>query len=477
MSRTRTSTALRPLRRTAWLTVGLLTALAVPAAAQTAPGTKNPNNFELFALANPVEFYAASLAVPVVQEYSAGPYGASAAASSSGVVRADAGAPYSPFLFSLPGTATGATGGAVDVPTPPGYVVASFPTSPEAESEQGAYSLSATASAQSARGETSVRPPAAGDAVPESGYALATSSANADGSVTVRAVSRVDSFAFAGVELSRVEADYTLTLQPSGASTLKGQVRLGAVTAAGLTSGLTESGVVAAGMPLPVTRENLNTLAPALAAQGVTLNYAPTTFTYGDGSTSSGGDPVKGKTLQSVRFGGLVVGGKGEIPGQGPAELQVTLAALDLSATNLAVPEDAVPGTGSAPGDTITEPGGTGESGEVPTGSDVTGSGSTDVGTESSPVSPELPEELTPGTDATVPEPAALEPVPQTAGETAPVEQRAVRVNGEPAVSTESFYLVLVLAAAVALGSSQLVRFLAVRRAAGSTGLPARAGS
>jgi hypothetical protein len=197
--------------------------------------------------------------------------------------------------------------------------------------------------------------------------------------------------------------------------------------------------VLGVGVPINIDTALIGTLNTLLAKTGFKFTYLPVTYTYTDGTSSTGSSPESSKTLQAVDSGALQVTFSQNLPSQGQVTLSATLGRVYLSTTN-------TPGIGPTTGNTGVVSGNTGNSG-APTSpaSAVVGNSGTVTG-NSAPGSISQPTTTTPSggssTQALAAGPAYL------------IE------HGPP---IESIYLALILSALVLLLASQAVRYLAVR--------------
>lgn len=415
------------IRASQRLTVGAA-ALAVTlgglALITTSAKAANSNDYELLASASAFDITLRDNSLPATQIIQASPFGASAALSSSGVAKSDAGAPYAPFGYSLPSTATGVGAGLLpSIPPFPGYVSASHPVSPRSSQATGGYALEATASDTAARGEVKLGSQPAGSPT-ANGYALAESIANNDGSVTVSGSSGASAFSFGGVlDLGRVDSTLSMAIPTSGKPVISGGTDLGTVTfASSFVNGIKGPHTFVAGQPTPITPAMLAELNPLLEPYGLNFSYLPQTFGYTDDTGSQGPAPDPKKTVRSVISGGLLITSTQKIPTQGQVDTRYTLGQVSLSATNIARSELA----GGTQGATGVDGGGA-----LPTTTDAAGSSGLDAAGAGS--LPGLEMGAQPTTDS-VPTVALT---PQTG---------AVAFIGDRATSSESFYLMLVLA-------------------------------
>jgi hypothetical protein len=415
----------------------------------TSAGATNTNTYNLSAEANALDVLVTDPSAPLSGDlaYEAGPWGASATIDSLGESMSDAGAPYSPSVASLPGTINGIGSGNVPpLPPIPGYVSASYPSTPNNTQTQGGYQIASTASANSAKGAVSlgVQPSGSPNAT---FFASAQTSANGDGSVSVNASAGMDALDFGQLfDLGNVSSTLSMTQQANQPPTVTSQTSLGTITLLGQGSGLNATGLSALGegTPIDINSAVLGALNTLLAGEGVTFTYVPETFTYTDGSTSTGSTPETGKTLQAIDSGALQVVVTQNLPSQGPTSVSMTLGRVYASTTD-------TPGIGPTTGNSGTV-GNTGNTGSATT---TPATSAPPLGNTGAAVGSALPATSTPSSSP----PTAAATPPSSTLQTAPAF--AVE-EGPPA---QSLYLVLVLGALAMLFGAQAIRYLAVRLA------------
>jgi hypothetical protein len=391
-------------------------------------------------------------ALPIVNSVSASPWGSSASLDSLGTSAAAAGGPYSPLVYSLPGTINGVGSPLPPIPTPPGEVSSSYPTTPTQSSSTGPYSLSATSSSTDSKGSVTV-----GNTVPGGPsapvFSTSETSVSGDGTATATATAGFDALNLAGtVDLGNVSSLATLTEAPSGRPAYRGTTNLGTFTLSGTTFGLNGSGVGvgSTSIPEPLTPAVLPVLNTALASAGIKIAYLPIVYIYTDGTSSTGGSPDPSKTLRAVDSGGLSVTFSHPIPGQGQPTVILTLgrvyvSALDTAAPALTIPASAGPASlgPSGPGADMTDQG-------ASLGSSVPNAAGAE--TSSAPSIPSIGQGSPPGGSGSGAAPTAAGGVSSR-----PAQARlgaALPATAALGHSAELFYLILV---------SQLLRFLAVR--------------
>jgi hypothetical protein len=413
----------------------------------------NPNTYNLSALANALDVLVTDPSAPLSGDlaYELGPWGASSTIDSLGESMADAGAPYSPSVASLPGTVNGIGDGNVPpLPPIPGYVSASYPSTPTNSQTQGGYQITSSASANSAKGTVSLGAQPSGSQN-STFFASAETTANGDGSVSVDASAGMDALDFGQLfDLGNVSSTLSMTQQSNQEPTVTSQTNLGTITLLGQASGLSAVGVSALGQgtPIDINSAVLGALNSLLSGAGITFTYVPETFTYTDGTTSTGSSPETGKTLQSIDSGALQVAETQNLPSQGQTTVTLTLGRVYVSTTD-------TPGIGPTTGNsgTIGNTGTTGNTGSAVTTTAPSSSGSVgNTGTVSSASA--LPSSSTPGSSP-----------PSSAGTPPSTLQTSPAFAVEEGPPAQSLYLVLVLGALAMLLGAQAVRYLAVRLA------------
>jgi hypothetical protein len=419
----------------------------------TTTAATNPNTYNLSAEANALDVLFNDPGAPEagVLILEAGPYGASASLNSLGGSTSDAGAPYSPSIYSLPGTISGLGSGSLPpLPPFPGYASSDYPGTPTDDESQGGYQLTTSASPDDAKGAANlgVQPSGSGNST---FFASAETTANGDGSVSLSAAAGMDLLSFGQLfDLGNVSSSLAMTQQVNGQPTVTSKTDLGSVTLLGQASGLLGNGVGVQGIntPIELSPENIGTLNTVLSKAGVQLTYLPETFTYTDGTSSTGTSPESGKTLQAVDSGALRVTVGQTVPSQGLTTVTYTLGRVYLSTSD-------TPGIGPITGNSgaVISTGNTGNTGTgasttiVSNPSSLAPTGSSGAGAGSIPSSGSTG---TAGAPATTP--------PQSLAE-APV------YSLELGPSAWSFYLILVLGALIVLLGSQAVRYFSVRLA------------
>ncbi|HUE09098.1 MAG TPA: hypothetical protein VMP41_16860 [Acidimicrobiales bacterium] len=410
-------------------------------------GAGNTNTYNVSAQANALDVLLTDPSLPLSGDlnYELGPWGASASLNSLGESISDAGAPYSPSIASLPGTINGlGAGNFPPLPPLPGYVSASYPSKKAAIQSQAGYDIAATAGANSSQG-------AVGLGVQPSGspnttfFAKADTTANPNGSVSLSASAGMDLLDFGQLlDLGNVSSSLSMTQQANQQPKVTSQTSLGTITLLGTSTGLLGKGASALGIgvPIDINQELIGTLNTLLAKTGIKLTYLPVTYTYTDGTSSTGSSPNTAKTLQAVDSGALQVTFSQNIPSQGQVTLSATLGRVYLSTTN-------TPGISPTTGNSGAIAGNTG-GGAVPPSSSSTVLGNSGTGT------------VTGNSGSSSTSPSASSPPSGSSTQTLGSGAAYLVEHGPP---IESVYLVLVLAALGLLLASQAARYLAVRLA------------
>lgn len=447
--------------------VGLMLVPSSPAGADSPAPASNPNIYALSAEAVGIDAVVTDPSIPLNTTVDVGGFGASASLNSLGQSMADAGAPYSPYLFSLPGTVDGLAPSQIPyIPEPAGYVTSSYPTSTDNTQAQGPYAISAQSQPSTSQGSVriGVQQAATNDSTVQ---ATARTVANPDGSVSVKASTGVDLLNVGGLlDIGNITSTESITEQGSAPPTVTGSTTLGTVSLLGQPSGILGGAldIFGTGVPVPLSTTLLPLLNQVLAAAGISVEYVPSSYTYTDGSTSTGrADPSK--TIQAVDSAGLKVKVKQDVKSQGLVTFTLTVGRVYVSALDTASPAiDPAAGSGS----TGTSPSGTSSSasiGSTSPASETAGSLTDASGTSSAgSMTPSLAASPSTGEPAGGSGSAALGSGPSgssTPG--SPTQLERVTLAG---ISGSSFYLVLLLVALVLVGAAQIVRLLGVRHRA-----------
>jgi hypothetical protein len=383
--------------------------------------------------------------MPLTTTIAASPYGASASLNSIGQSLADAGAPYAPYVYAVPGNANGLGSGRIPpLPTPPGYVSSRYPSSPSASQDQGPYSIEAASSTTDSTGR--VRLGGQQAASNNSTFqATAETTANPDGSVTVTANTGVDLLNVSSVlDIGNVSSTAKMTKQAGASPTITQSFDMGTVSLLGQKNGLVGNtlSLFGSGVPVPLTTTVLPVLNAALAPTGIKVSYLPATFAYTDGTTSTGSVPDPSKRVQSLTSAALDVRVTQNVKTQGEVSTEFILGRVVLAASN-------DPGIGSGASD---------DSGNVaaPTGGESPSSGS-------------APSTGAPGGQLAA-APAALPAVaPSLAAPASGLRPNNARrptaraIGARTGLGAQGLYLVLVLAAAAAAAGGNVVRLLGVK--------------
>lgn len=408
----------------------------------------NPNTYNLSAEANALDvlLHDPNLPLASVLTIEAGPYGASAALNSLGASTSGAGAPYSPTIYGLPGTINGLGSGSFPpLPPFPGYAAASYPAKPSNNESQGGYQLTTSASPNDAKGAVNlgVQPAGSNNSTM---FASAETTSNSDGSVGLNASAGLDALSFGQLfDIGNVSSSLSMTQQANGQPTVTSKTNLGSITLLGQASGLLGNGlgVLGVGTPINLSTQVIGTLNTVLSKAGIQLTYLPETFTYTDGTNSTGSSPTSGKTLQAIDSGALKITVTQNIPSQGPTSVTYTVGRVYLSTSD-------TPGFAPVTGNSSANTGNTGTGTSTNPSSlapvDNSGTGSLAI--------PSTGTGGTAGAQTSSPATGSVAEQPTYAQERGP--------------SAWSFYLVLILAALSALLGSQAVRYFSVRLALSS---------
>jgi hypothetical protein len=322
-------------------------------------------------------------------------------------------------------------------------VSASFPSTPTNQQTQAGYQISSMAALNNAKGTVSLGVQPSGSPNPTF-FASAQTTANPDGSVSLNAAAGMDLLDFGQLlDLGNVSSSLSMTQQSNQPPKVTSQTTLGTITLLGQATGLLGKGATVLGInvPVDVTAQLIGPLNTLLAKTGIKLTYLPVTYTYTDGTSSTGSSPNSAKTLQAVDSGALQVTFSQNIPSQGQVTLSATLGRVYLSTTD-------TPGIGPTTGNSGTVVGNTGNSG-TPASSASTVLGNTGAVTGNSG-------SLSSG------QPGSSGPSGGGSSQALATGPAYLIEHGPP---IESVYLVLVLAALALLLASQAVRYLAVRLA------------
>jgi hypothetical protein len=401
-----------------------------------------------------------SLNVPFGLPFAVGSYGASADLDAGGAT-ADAGAPYSPLISSLPAAGNGvaSTQGyqLPVVPTFPGYVTARYPQRATELQDAGGYRLAATTGAAEAEGRVGMggeREVSDRNNV----FAIARTTAK-DGTMAVDSQAGAVALTLPGildlanssseVHVSRAAGDE----RPTYTSTTS----LGTINFAGTTSGLTgDTFQVVGAKSTPINLDTLATINQALTPSGVSLSYLPSSFVYTDGTYSSGDQPTQGKTLRGLTSGALQILIHKDVQGQGPTTETITIGQISVSAQGEGVVAGSTaPATGSASSSTPAQ------------GAPSTAAGTAALAEQALPLSPTTIGVTNPMASAPEPRSDTISLVQAEAPATAasPSERiraaltRIERIN----FSTDDSYLLLFVVGGAMLAGSVVTRRLAVR--------------
>lgn len=422
------------------LACALLTAVGLgwPSAAKAAsPDGSGLAVFDLAAQAVAVQSTLTDPGIPFGLPFSVGSYGASSTLDTSGVSAADAGAPYSPLVSTLPSTGNGtvqssAGFGLPVVPAFPGYVSARDPIAPSAQQNAGGYDLLASALPSQALGEVSVGAQSAFS--PENNAFAHAKSSRTESGVLSEGTAGVHALTLAGIlDLANVSSSARLSKDIGGRTSAVTTTELGSVSFAGITSGVTGAGIGALGAaPTPVSTGSLGAINDVLKPAGLSLAYLPAEYGYTDGSTSSGSAPVAAKEVAALTSAAL------RVFFTSTSERGTTTQTVDLGRVSVALTALNVDGATAAP--------------ELGSGG---GTVTADVAAAAPRVITSLATDSGPGPG--VPADGASPQMFRPAAASAPV------IAAGDVTSFEDAYLLLAAAAALAFLVAQAVRVVAVR--------------
>jgi hypothetical protein len=419
-------------------------ALGLSSSASAEVGTQI---FDLSSEAVAVQSTATDPSIPLGLPFSIGSYGASSLLNSNGESSADAGAPYSPLVSSLPNTGNGVAystfGQALPVvPAFPGYVSAKDPVTPLAKQNAGGYELVATAEPAAARGAVNMGGQAATSAE-NNAFAYADSLANDDG-VRSEAAAGVHALTLDGIlDLANFSSYASLTRTADGATVPTTRTNLGTISFAALTTGLTGDGFTALGSaPTPVSAHGLAALNDALKPAGVALTYLPEQYTYTDGSTSTGPKVEPRKTVAGVVSGALQVfiAYTGD---RGTSTETITIGRVAVNATSTSIAGGAATdaATGAAPSATAA-------GGPALPSTDLDAAGLT---------AGDVAAGLAPGAGIADTSPAGAAPAQ------AFTPAASFRLDSQATTSFDSLYVILAIAGGVALLGGNVIRLVAIK--------------
>lgn len=389
----------------------------------------NPNTFFLTGEGDAMFVEVDDTSLPLTPSVSASILSAQAAVNSLGQSTGFAGFPYlGSFLQLIPGTVNGLAAGLIPpVPPLPGYAASSSPGVPSASESLGPYILTSQSSQFASQADSGFGLTAGNTGRPQMS-ATANSVANPDGSVTVSATSGFDFGDFGPLDIGNVTSTESMTEQGSQAPTVTGTTDVGTVTVAGLKVGLDQNGLELLGntLPLGAITGVVKTLDGLLSKAGVSVSVLPAQTTYVPGTT----------TIQSVTSGGIQVKVTQNVPTQGIVTVTYVLGRATVSAMDTAAPA-------------------------LPESSDLSGDGSSSLST--TPFSDGSSFGSTGGIVPSSPLPTPSTTANTTPAGSSPVSLGPTRIVGSIGPSTESFYLILLLAGLSLLVGSQIIRRLGLR--------------
>jgi hypothetical protein len=411
-----------------------------------------PDIYDLSAEAVALQSTVTDPSVPLGLPFSVGSYGAGALLNSNGESSADAGAPYSPLVSSLPNTGNGVAtstfgAGLPVVPSFPGYVRAKDPIAPLNKQNAGGYELIASADPNDSSGKVSIGGQSA-TSDENNAFAFANNRSD-DNGVFTEGSAGMHAFTLGGIlDIFNISSYASLTRDGSGDTVPVTTTNLGTISFAGLTSGLTGDGFTALGSaPIPISTDGLAAMNEALKPAGITLTYLPEIYAYTDGSTSSGPMIKEKKDVSGVMSGALQIFFS-NTSDRGTTTETITIGRVSLTATSTSLgagTRDGAAGLGTNSAGAALPATGTNA---VGAGVEAAGLGAGSLGTA----------------------PGAVPSTPQLTGA---VTGQVPTQTFVPAVSSgaydigttsfESSFLFIAIGAVVALAGAQVVRLLTVR--------------
>lgn len=319
--------------------LGLVGPWADGASAADAEGGGNNNQYAVAVEADGVNIDIHNQSFPLTDVIGASPYSAIATLDSSGSSTATAAAPYfGAFLQPLFSTANGLGPGLVpQLPTVPGYVLSSYPTTPSAKQSNGSYNIAADSKTDRSAGTVRlgvVQPGTDGNI-----HALANTIANSNGSVAASGESGVETLNIGGVlSIGKVVSSLTMTAPGSKEPKIATSTLVSALEVNGVPIGIDENGITVLGTNSAIPAEQFNaSVKDALAAAGISLTYLPATETI---------DPLT-DFVQTVESGALQVTLTQAVPGQGEYRIDMIFGRVIASMFNTEI-EGAVAGSAVA---------------------------------------------------------------------------------------------------------------------------------
>lgn len=230
---------------------------------------------------------------------------AQAVLDSLGTSRAFASLPYPGETgVSLPGLIGTLTG--KSIPGYPFYVDTSNPTRTDSRADQPGYHL-ASHSGTTSSSATAQAGEATTTGIEGGAFSTATVSEEADGTLVSESDTRVD-ISLGVLRLTGLESGARVVLSPDGRATRASSLRVGALSLGGITIGVTDQGLVAGGLVVPLGNL-LGGLAQALSQGATTVKFLPAS-----------------QTSDSILSAGLLITTSQPLPVVGhPAEISITV--------------------------------------------------------------------------------------------------------------------------------------------------------
>jgi hypothetical protein len=332
-----------------------------------------------------------------------------------------------------PGLVAGFVPGFPSLPGYPLYAASSYPQTPEAQVSAGpAYDLAAKSSPTSSSA-SALAGSSGGDQPGGRALARADISAGDAGAIVAMASGEVDAFTAGPLRIGRIASSARTTLDDAGRLTRESSLEITGMNVGGTEIAVGPAGITIAGNKVPLPGGN--PVEEALARAGIKITYVNSEDTE-HGVVSAGLRVTQAFTFPTAGSGTITY-----VFGQSSAALAAS-AGLPVEAPVAELGPLAPDGGASA----TTEPAQTPVAPPAP----ALPSGPSDVSPPGS-VARAAPLESPPGPGTSV-------------RRSSPRGTVALETTGAPrSLGTSGFYLMLVVAAAVALGAAHLVRILGVR--------------
>lgn len=312
----------------------------------------------------------------------------------------------------------------------------SYPNQPDQSQANGPYLIEARSREASSHAAVKLGAMATGSEH-ATAFAAADAEFDPDGTLTAKGAAGVDLLNVGGVLdianfSSSIEVDATGDEDPH----YDVKTNLGSIRVLGMPIGITEKGVTALGLGLPIDAA-ARLAETALKTAGVRLRLIPATTHYVEGT----------KQVDSIESASLEIGVVQNIPTQGPVEVKLTLGRVVMHALDQRNDDASAVGGGSAADGSV--PGDVGDLGATTPGAEVGSGGLGDLGPaplgdlpapQSSPAGPEVAAPRSGG----------------ATGQGAPVDAR--RASFTSVDNASGVYLVLMLAGAASVVVSRIMR-------------------